>query len=175
MAQHHRLLAARRIGFYWPTGSEFDVLPLLNHALRLGRACYLPVLPARRQRKLWFSRLTGRGAWRLNRFGIDEFHAPRMVRAQRLDLLILPLVGFDERGFRLGMGGGFYDATLAHLAGRRHYRKPRLVGAGYECQRVTRLPREPWDRPLDAALTERTVHRFRPALPGPQTPAVRTA
>ena len=71
----------------------------------------------------------------------------------------MPLVGFDEAGYRLGMGGGFYDASLAYLRRRKTWRKPYLVGVGYECQRIARVPRDPWDVPLDAVLTESRVYR----------------
>ncbi len=64
------------------------------------------------------------------------------------------------QGYRLGMGGGYYDATLAFMQHRRGWRKPRLVGLAYECQRVDTLPHEPWDMPLDAVLTERQLYRF---------------
>jgi 5-formyltetrahydrofolate cyclo-ligase len=58
------------------------------------------------------------------------------------------------------MGGGYYDTTLAYLLRRRLWRKPLLIGVGYECQRVEALPHDPWDTPLDAALTERRLIRF---------------
>ena len=72
----------------------------------------------------------------------------------------MPLVGFDQQGYRLGMGGGYYDATLAFMQHRRLWRKPRLVGVAYECQRVETLPHDPWDMPLDAVLTERQLYYF---------------
>jgi 5-formyltetrahydrofolate cyclo-ligase len=92
-----------------------------------------------------------------NRYGIPEPLDARPLRARQLDLLLMPLVGFDHRGYRLGMGGGYYDATLAFMQHRRLWRKPRLVGIAYECQRVEALPHDPWDMPLDAVLTERRV------------------
>lgn len=154
------LLRYQRIGFYLPFEGEMDLLPLLNHALWLGKACYLPVVPQRFEKKLGFTRLTSRPNWYRNRFGIHEHWSPRAIRARQLDLLLMPLVGFDEAGFRLGMGGGFYDTSLAYLAKRKSWHKPRLVGIGYECQKVAQVPRDPWDMPLDAALTERRLYRF---------------
>jgi 5-formyltetrahydrofolate cyclo-ligase len=52
------------------------------------------------------------------------------------------------------MGGGYYDATLAYLAHRRHWKKPLLIGVGYACQRVQVVPRDAWDVPLDGYLSE---------------------
>lgn len=95
-----------------------------------------------------------------NRYGIPEPVDAKPLHARQLDLLLMPLVGFDLAGRRLGMGGGYYDATLAFLRHRRHWRKPRLVGVAFECQRVETLPHDPWDMPLDAVLTEKRLYRF---------------
>jgi 5-formyltetrahydrofolate cyclo-ligase len=157
------LLRYRRIGFYLPFDGEMSLLPLLNQALWLHKACYLPVVPKRFERQLQFSRLTGLPRWYLNRFGIHEHWSPRPLRARQLDLLLVPLVGFDEAGHRLGMGGGFYDATLAYLRRRKAWRKPILVGVGYECQKVPHLPHDPWDIRLDGVITEARLHWFNKA------------
>lgn len=159
-ALRHRLLYARRIGFYLPTGEEIDLLPLLNAALWLKRACYLPVIPKRGERRLWFSRIGGRDAWYQNRFGIFEHAAHEKRRARQLDVLFMPLVAFDIKGNRLGMGGGYYDTSLSYLRTRRHFRKPKLIGVAYDFQRVAALPSEPWDVPLDAVLTDRGLYKF---------------
>lgn len=161
LAQRHRLLHFRRIGFYLPTGEEIDLIPLLNTALWLRRACYLPVIPKRGERRMWFSRIGERNAWYQNRFGIFEHAARERRRARQLDVLFMPLVAFDTQGNRLGMGGGYYDTSLAYLRLRQHFRKPKLIGVAYDFQRVATLPREPWDVPLDAVLTDRGLYRFR--------------
>ena len=77
-----------------------------------------------------------------------------------LDLILLPLVGFDLKGNRLGMGGGYYDRTLSYLRHRRFWIKPRLVGVAHECQKVDSLIARPWDIPLDAVVTETAFYRF---------------
>jgi len=164
LALRHRLLAhRRRIGFYMPAKDEIDVLPLLARARALGVVCYLPVLPARGGRRLWFTRLGARPRWAANRYGIAEpLHArARRVRARHLDTLVLPLLGFDRAGWRIGMGGGYYDASLAYLLGRRHWRKPRLIGVAFAAQEVAVAPHDPWDVPLDGVLTEREFVRAR--------------
>lgn len=157
-ALRHRLLARkRRIGFYVPAKSEIDVLPLLERATDMGADCYLPVVPGRNLRKLWFVRLGDRPAWALNRYGIPEYQHPsaRKVRAYQLDILFMPLLGFDARGWRIGMGGGYYDASLARLNRRRHWHHPRLVGVAFSAQQVDEVPHDPWDVPLGGVLTER--------------------
>jgi len=152
------LLRHRRIGFYASTHEEIDLMPLLNQALWLGKACFLPIVPPRFQRRLGFSRITALPRWYLNRFGIHEHWTPRPVRAWQLDLLFVPLVGFDQACHRLGMGGGFYDASLAYLKRRKQWRKPLLVGVGYECQKADEIPSDPWDMHLDAVITERKIY-----------------
>lgn len=159
--RHHLLLRNQRIGFYLPLGEEIDLIPLMNAALWLRKACFLPVVPPRGARRMWFSRITDRPAWYQNRFGIYEHGSFQRVRAQQLDVLFMPLVAFDAQGNRLGMGGGFYDASLTYLRRRRAYRKPKLIGVAYDFQHVEALPYEPWDVPLDAVLTDRKLYRFR--------------
>lgn len=154
------LLRFRRIAFYIPADGELDVLPILNTALWRGIACYLPQIPHRSRRRMRFSPLTGRPNWYANRFGIPEHWAHRPARVWQLGAILLPLVGFDRQGRRLGMGGGFYDATLAYLRYRRHWRRPTLIGVAHACQEVDKLPEEPWDIPLDAILTDKGLHYF---------------
>lgn len=160
--RHGLLLRARRIGFYLPWGAEFDLLPLMNQALWMKRVCCLPVIPAARGRVLRFAHLNGRNQMTVNRYGIPEPWDARPLRARQLDVLFIPLVGFDDHGHRLGMGGGYYDATLAYRKPRRLWKKPLLIGVGFECQRMSHLPHDPWDAPLDAVLTECQLHFFKP-------------
>lgn len=148
------LLRARRVGFYWPHGAEFDLAPLLRHAQTMRIGCYLPVVPRPRQRVMRFARLRRGQPLHKNRYGIPEPLDAHPLRARQLDLLFVPLVGVDVDGYRLGMGGGYYDATLAYLAHRRHWKKPLLIGVGYACQRVQVVPRDAWDVPLDGYLSE---------------------
>ena len=99
---------------------------------------------------------------RVNRYGIaepDPRHA-EVIPVRRLDLILLPLVAFDERGWRLGSGAGYYDRALHHLRTGRRWRRPKLIGVGYECQRVDRLQPDAWDVPLDGMLTERGLRYF---------------
>lgn len=162
LALRHRLLSkGRRIGFYVPSKGELDCLPLLDRALRMGVKCLLPVVPHHRQKKLWFSQLGEGPHWVLNRYGIPEYGLPRgRLRVSALAVLFIPLLGFDARGYRMGMGGGYYDASLAFLDRRRSWRKPRIIGLAFEAQKMHRLPEDPWDIPLDAVITERRYYRF---------------
>ena len=169
--RHGLLTRYQRIGIYLAHGAEISTLPLINRALMLKRACYLPMLSCGRGRMLWFNRLQAGQTWVANRFGIPENTTTQQLHARQLDLLFMPLVGFDDSGNRIGMGGGFYDTALAYLRRRQVWRKPFLVGVAFECQRINgELPHDPWDVPLDAVLTERGLYRFKHqnTLPAPQ-------
>ncbi len=98
-----------------------------------------------------------------NRFGIPEpdVAASSLLDAQAMALIVLPLVGFDAQGQRLGMGGGWYDRSLAFRRG--HSAPPWLVGAAFATQQLDALVAEPWDVPLDAVCTERDIHLMPPS------------
>ncbi|AVO61901.1 5-formyltetrahydrofolate cyclo-ligase [Pseudomonas chlororaphis] len=157
LAQHPLFRRARHISLYLPMDGEIDPRPLLRAAQRRGKATYLPVLNAWPQTKMVFQRVRPGEKLRPNRFRIPE---PRVSQARQrkvwaLDLVLLPLVGFDEAGGRLGMGGGFYDRSLAYLARRKSWRKPTLLGLAHECQKVAKLDQASWDVPLQATVTDK--------------------
>ena len=157
LAQHPLFRRAKHIALYLPTDGEIDPRLLLRAAQRRGKATYLPVLSAWPRTKMVFQRVLPAEKLRPNRFRILE---PRVtVSRQRkvwaLDLVLLPLVGFDEAGGRLGMGGGFYDRSLAYLARRQRWRKPTLLGLAHECQKVERLVQASWDVPLAGTVTDK--------------------
>jgi 5-formyltetrahydrofolate cyclo-ligase len=123
----------------------------------MGIECHLPIVPGRRRKKLWFTRLGDRPAWVLNRYGIPEYHAPpaRKGRAYQLETLFMPCWG-SMRGAGVSAWGAVTTMpALAGLARRRFLRKPRLIGVAFAAQQVDRIPRDPWDIPLDGVLTER--------------------
>jgi 5-formyltetrahydrofolate cyclo-ligase len=160
-------LSARRVAAYWPADGELDPRPLLQSAIGRGRRGFLPMLRPGKRRKLWFLRYRPGEPMHANRFGIPEpaRRQRRLALAWTLDLILVPLVGFDADCNRLGMGGGFYDRTLSFLRQRTHWHRPRLIGIAHECQRVERIQPQPWDIPLDAVATERGVYR-RSSSPG---------
>lgn len=151
----------QRIGIYLPHRVEINTLPLLNKILTLGKQVYLPMLPSGRGKKLWFNHVAIGSRWTLNRYGMAENHSDAPIRAQQIDLLFMPLVGYDDSGYRIGMGGGYYDASLAYLRRRRQWRPPYLIGVAFSCQHIAgKLPHDVWDIPLNAILTEQGLHRF---------------
>ncbi|MCP1363185.1 5-formyltetrahydrofolate cyclo-ligase, partial [Halomonas sp. BBD45] len=124
---------------------------------------YLPVLRPLSDNRLWFVHYHADTPMVANRFGIREphtrhgAHRARQLPPWALDLVLLPLVGFDDDGNRMGMGGGFYDRSFAFVRYRRP--RPRLIGVAHDCQRVERLPVASWDVPLDAIVSDARVVR----------------
>lgn len=147
---------AHDVAIYLSLPEEADPSPL---AARGGnRRFHVPVLSGD---KLRFAPLEGGGRMSRNRLGIVEPRQPerRLRRPGAMDLVVMPLVGFDDRCNRLGQGGGHYDRSFAFLAHRRlRHGGPRLVGLAFECQRVDALPHRDWDIPLDAVVTEARVY-----------------
>jgi 5-formyltetrahydrofolate cyclo-ligase len=154
------LRSGRRIACYLSSDGEIDPRPLIERLWKMKRECYLPVLSRLSHDRLWFARVMPDTRLARNRFGIPEpmVRAGDLLRAQEMDIILLPLVGFDPDGNRLGMGGGFYDRSLAFLRHRRCWKKPRLVGLAHACQEIAALSPSPWDVPLDAIATDEAIH-----------------
>lgn len=151
-----QLTAGRRVAIYCALPSELDSAPLIALAARRGCRIYLPRIDRRRSsRRMRFVEMGG--PLRQNRLGIGEPEGAAALAARWLDLVFLPLVGFDARGLRLGSGGGYYDRAFAYRQLRSGWHKPRLVGFAYSFQQVARLTAAPHDVLMDAVVTDEGV------------------
>ena len=157
------LRPGRRIGLYLAMPEELDTAPLLEIAQRRGCVIAVPRIVSSRHGRMHFFDLDGSIA--PGAFGIREPGGNRMRSARELDIVFMPLVGFDAAGHRIGMGKGFYDRRFAHRVRLRHWRRPLLVGLAYDAQEVPSLPHADHDVPLDAIVTESTVRRMPRSLP----------
>lgn len=138
---------------------ELDTIPLLRRLWSMSKTVAVPVVTPR-QPHMNFYRLASDARLLPNRFGIGEppIGSP-FVHPLRLSLLFLPLVAFDDRGNRLGMGLGFYDRFLGRIPKAL---RPRLIGLAHEMQRSpVQLEHKPWDVPLDGVITEAGWQSFR--------------
>lgn len=155
------VLRARRIAGYVGSKGEIDPMPLLRALDGRGRRVYLPVLHPFKPGRLWFCRWRDGARLLTNRYGIEEPLSGRDNRCatHALDLVLVPLLGFDDGCNRLGMGGGYYDRTLALRKRLQHVHRPRLIGLAHGIQRLTSVPTNPWDVRLDAVVTPDGVHR----------------
>jgi 5-formyltetrahydrofolate cyclo-ligase len=153
--RHFHLHPGQRIALYSPLPEEFDIAPLARAARLHGACIYVPRILDRRKRRMSF--VAAQGAMRANAIGILEPRSAPSVPARWLDLVFLPLVGFDRAGMRLGMGGGYYDRVFAFLRLRRTWRRPKLIGVGFAMQGVATIARASHDLHLDAVVTEEGV------------------
>lgn len=150
---------SRWVAVYQSEDGEVDLALLQRHLLRSGKRLCLPVLRPGKVNRLWFAPYAPEQPLRLNRFGIPEPDTRQQppLKLRAIDVILMPLVGFDVCLNRLGMGGGYYDRTLASFAWSQ-WRRPRLVGVAHECQRVDTLEPRPWDIPMDLVVTEQGTY-----------------
>ncbi len=134
---------------YWPMRNEFDVRPLLTNLHNSGHTCGLPVVVADDQ-PLIFREWNPKTVLQSAAFG--AMAPPQNAPVIMPDVLLVPLLAFDDHGYRLGYGGGFFDRTLAHI---RRFRMDILaVGIAYAEQHVDAVPHQPHDQRLDWVVTE---------------------
>ena len=153
------LRSGTRIAAYVAADGELDPAPLVATALARGCHVYLPRIAHFRRARL---RLLRAGGVQLeNRFGIAEPNSSDARAASGFDLILVPLVAFDARGARLGMGGGYYDRVLAFRQRRRSWKRPRIVGLAYSFQELDHIEERAHDVRLDAVVTERGVTFFK--------------
>ena len=155
------LRAGTAVGLYVSRGTEVSTAPLRALARRRGCRVYLPRITDYVARRM--ALLPDLGTpMRLNRYRIAEPVGGASITPQALAVVLMPLVGFDDDGNRLGNGAGFYDRFLPCRHGTRG--APVLVGIAFECQRCQRLPAAAHDVPLDAVITERGIQFFKRKL-----------
>ena len=146
----------QKVALYTMCGSEVDIMPLVQYANVQRADIYLPLLP-KTGRMMAFTALSKQGYWQTNQFGIKEWISAVTVPPEALDLVFMPLLGFDIQGNRLGQGGGYYDASFAFLP-QLYSAKPLLFGVAFDCQRIDNIVTEAWDVPLHGVITERAYY-----------------
>lgn len=152
--------SAKRIAFYLPSDGEIDPGFLLAAALARGQHCYLPLIHPHKKHQLLFVRYRNGDKLRSNRWGIYEpiLRNSSRLSARVLDLVFVPLVGFDAACNRLGMGKAFYDRTFSFRL-RTGKRRPMLIGLAHECQRVEELESRDWDIRMDKIVSDRQTYQ----------------
>jgi len=148
------------VGIYMASDGEIDLGPSMKWCWKNQIQTCVPIVQSQ-TKILRFSPIGKDTPLFNNRLGILE---PKVKEGEtlgidRLQLLLLPLVAFDDDGNRLGMGGGFYDTTLKanQEAGGR---QPLRIGVAHELQRVEKIVPDPWDMPIDMVVTDRCIRQF---------------
>ena len=146
---------SKRIATYLAADGEIDPTFLIEDARRSNKEIYLPVIAPFSDR-LYFALYTANTKMKYNRFQIAEpdIHPKHWLKPQQLDLILMPLVGFDNKGNRLGMGGGFYDRSLHFSRFRKNAHRPFLIGLAHQLQCVDNLEHQAHDIPMQLIITE---------------------
>jgi len=147
---------AQHIAAYFAVNGEIGLTSLIDHALSQGKAVYLPNLD---QQALRFSPYFHGQKMRTNKFRLPEpdVDESEMLAPAELDLVLAPLVVFDENRNRIGMGGGFYDRSFAFRKNPEP-KRPVLIGVAHELQKVERIVPQDWDVRLDMIVTDQAVY-----------------
>jgi 5-formyltetrahydrofolate cyclo-ligase len=153
------LARCHRIACYFAINGEIDCRALMSATWARGRQVLLPILY---RQKLRFVPFRPDGKTKKNIFGIPEpvFAKRDLVDPRTLDVVLTPLVAFDLRGNRLGMGGGYYDRSFAFLRNRSQWQRPHLIGLAHNFQKVPSLQTNVWDIPLETVITESDTYHF---------------
>jgi 5-formyltetrahydrofolate cyclo-ligase len=148
---------ARHVALFLAFDGEPSLRNLLETARRQRKRLYVPVLHGS---TMSFRELEPGATLAANFFGILEPKLGAKIDARKLDLVLTPLVAFDDRGVRVGVGRGYYDRCFRFLRHRLHWRRPKLLGVAYELQHVPLLVPNGWDIPLWGVVTEGGTRRF---------------
>ena len=152
--------SADRIAAYLAFDGEADPMELMISAVEQGKQVYLPMVVGK-SKPLTFAPWTPSTPMEKNRFNILEpqVDPSEFISADQLDFVVTPLVGFDERCNRIGVGGGFYDRTFAFLNEPGRIKTVQLVGFAFELQKLPTIQPQEWDIRLDAVVTESHIYR----------------
>lgn len=150
---------SRRIAMYLVNDGEIDPGVVMKWCWNTGIKTYVPIVTQENKNLLRFAEIHDQSRLRKNRYGISEpvVEEDQLLEARQLDLVLMPLVAFDEFGNRVGMGGGFYDTTFEFIRSEGANR-PLLIGIAHEIQKVERIRSESWDIPLGWVVTDQGVY-----------------
>jgi 5-formyltetrahydrofolate cyclo-ligase len=151
--QNHLLCDAKTVACYLANDGEIATSALINYAWQKQIRVVLPVLHPISHGHLLFVEYSAVSRMQKNRYGILEpqLNCQLICPLEQIDVILTPLVAFDSTGNRLGMGGGYYDRTLAPI--RRDKLATRIIGLAHECQLTEHLPSDGWDIPLHGIAT----------------------
>lgn len=149
-------LTDSRVAGYWASHGELPLNLVIPPLAARGQQFLLPVIG--KDQRLRFAPWQSGEEVQPNRYGIPEPVAPNeLLEPFQLDLVLVPLLGFDRRGNRLGHGGGYYDRSFAFLNEQVRPTEPLLVGIAYDFQELEIVNREAWDVSLDFIATDREL------------------
>ena len=158
LSQSNHFTNAKNIAYYLPVSGEADPTFIDSSPTAHEKEFYLPIVIHKGGIRLFFAKINMDTQYQKNRYGIAEpiYTKEDLLPAHELDLVIMPLVSFDHKGNRLGMGGGYYDRTFA-FKNTQQQKAPFLMGYAYDFQHSRQLQTESWDIPLNGVVTESSL------------------
>lgn len=150
-------LRANTMAFYLANDGELETQQLIDYCWQKGKTVLLPVIDPLQDRQLVFVEHRPDSPLSINKYGIAEplYQRAKQILLYDIDIIFTPLVAFDAAGNRLGMGGGYYDRTLAQL--NRHATSPKIIGLAHDFQQSDCLPKQSWDIPLHGIITPNQI------------------
>ena len=146
------------VGLYFSVHNEIPTDEIIDHIEGKGIGCYLPIIPEdSKQKAMRFSRYKKGDKLKKNKFGIPEPSYSSFLELHSIDLFLLPLLAFDKKGFRVGMGMGYYDSTFLN---KKTSSSCKVWGLAYEFQEEKTCYPEPHDLKLDAVLCPDGLRKF---------------
>lgn len=152
-ASSRHFFASTLIGCYLPMHDEVDTKNIIQRAWRANKRIFVPIV--RNKQEIFFRELTPNTTLRRNELMIWEPTSGTYIDAKNLQVVVTPTVAFDNKNHRIGMGGGYYDRCFSYLQRRRFWRKPKLVGIAFKCQKVSEITPNTWDVALSTVLHEK--------------------
>jgi 5-formyltetrahydrofolate cyclo-ligase len=145
------------IAVFWPFDGEPDTIPLYRELVALGKKIALPIVSGNDDHLMNFYLWETDTVLKRNRYGIAEPQNSAQIAVADFDMMLVPLVAYDRRGNRIGMGSGYYDRHLENL---RNWHTPLRLGVAYSMQEIDQIDKNDWDIPLHAIVNERGWFTF---------------
>ncbi len=142
-------LKNKSIGGYYPVNYEIDDLDIIKELEKKNYKISLPVI--KKNSEMDFYKWSFKDNLKLNKYGIPEPEQKQLIYP---DIILVPLVAFDKRLFRLGYGGGFYDRYIEKLLKKKSFL---TIGLALSCQKINRVPNNKYDKKLDLIVTEKYI------------------
>lgn len=140
------------VACYLSTPDEVATWTIIQRAWRMKKRIFAPVL--KKNDVMQFCELTADTDIRTNQYGLAEPLNGEIIAPRKLDVVITPVVAFDDDGHRVGMGGGYFDRTFSFLQGRKYLFHPKLIGVAFACQEAEEIAPNPWDVRLFDTISE---------------------
>ena len=145
------ILKKKIVGAYYPVNFEIDIMEFLKKLEIKGLQLSLPVV--KKKNEMDFYNWSTKNLLILNKYGIPE---PEKIKKVFPDIILVPLVAFDNKLYRIGYGGGYYDRYIKKISTKKKILK---IGIAHSCQKINRVPINKYDKKMDIIITEKYILR----------------